>query len=166
MAAQSLVVVCGPPGVGKSTVAGAVADSLDATRLRTDVVRKDVAPDPDYTDEERRRVYDELFARAREPLAEGRSLVLDGTFQYRETRERAAELGAEVGADVQFLRVTCDEETVRRRLGARSGDPSDAVFENYRSIRRNFDPIERDHETVDNSQGIDRTRTQVREVFG
>ena len=35
-----LVVVCGPPGVGKTTVAGMIAERLGAARLRTDVVRE------------------------------------------------------------------------------------------------------------------------------
>ena len=165
MSSRSLVVVCGPPGVGKSTVAEAIADRTGAGRLRTDVVRRDVAPEPDYTDEERRRVYDELFDRASGALADDRRLVLDWTFQYRETRDRAADVATESGADFELVRVTCDEEAVRERLAERTDDPSDAVFENYRVIRRAFDPVGRDHVTVDNSGSLDRTRAAVRDLF-
>ena len=42
LSAPTLVVVCGLPGVGKSTVAGVVSDRLEASRLRTDVVRKEL----------------------------------------------------------------------------------------------------------------------------
>jgi predicted kinase len=165
MSSRSLVVVCGPPGVGKSTVAELIADRTGAARLRTDVVRRDVAPDPDYTDDERRRVYGELFERAGGALADDRWLVLDGTFQYRETRDRAADLAAGFGADFELVRVTCDEQTVRQRLAERTEDPSDAVFENYRAIRRAFDPVRRDHLTVDNSGSLDRTKAAVRDLF-
>jgi len=165
MAGQSLVVVCGPPGVGKSTVAEAVADRLAAERLRTDVVRRDVAPNPSYTDAERRMVYDELFDRGRSVLDEGKSLVLDGTFQYEEARDRAADLAAAFDVDFDVVLVTCDEATVRERLADRTDDPSDAVFENYLAIREAFDPVEREHLTVDNSGSLDRTRRQVRDCF-
>lgn len=165
MAAQSLVVVCGPPGVGKSTVAGLVADRLDAARLRTDVVRRDVVPDPAYTDRERRRVYDELFERARTALTAGKSVVLDGTFQYRSVRDRAAGLAEERDVAFDLVRVTCDEATVRARLAERTDDPSDADFDAYRTIRRAFDPVERDHLTVDNSGSFERTTEQVRDLF-
>lgn len=165
MAAQALVVVCGPPGVGKSTVARTVRDRIDADRLRTDVVRRDVASDPAYTHDERRRVYDELFERARDMLADGRDLVLDGTFQYRETRTRAADLAAAFDADFHLVRVTCAKATVRRRMAERTDGPSDAVFENYEEIRGAFDPIRRDHVTVDNSDSLERTGAQVRGIF-
>ena len=43
------VVVRGLPGVGKSTVAGTVSDRLEACRLRTDVVNKELFDDPAHT---------------------------------------------------------------------------------------------------------------------
>jgi hypothetical protein len=52
-----LVVVCGLPGVGKTTVAGMVADRFGAETLRTDVVREELIAEPTYTDEERDAVY-------------------------------------------------------------------------------------------------------------
>ncbi|MCF2241345.1 AAA family ATPase, partial [Halobacterium salinarum] len=48
-AEQRLVVVCGLPGTGKTTVSGHAAETLDAELLRTDVVRTDLFPEPDYT---------------------------------------------------------------------------------------------------------------------
>jgi shikimate kinase len=35
-----IIVVCGLPGVGKSTVARAIADAVDGEVLRTDVIRQ------------------------------------------------------------------------------------------------------------------------------
>ena len=57
---QWLVALCGLPGVGKSTVAGYVTEQLDAVRLRTDVVRKELFDEPQYTAEETESVYREL----------------------------------------------------------------------------------------------------------
>jgi predicted kinase len=163
--ASDLVVVCGLPGVGKTTVAGAVADQLDARLLRTDVVRKDLFSDPEYTDEEERTVYRELFERARETVADGRPVVLDGTFHREEYRERATVLARALEVDAEMVTVECDTDVVRRRIRAREDDESDADFEVHCMFEETFDPIDRDHLTVDNTEGIDATRSQVDQHF-
>jgi len=163
--ADSLVAVCGLPGVGKTTVAETVADRLDGRLLRTDVVRKELLTDPDYTEAESRMVYGELFDRARETVASGRSAVLDGTFQDADRRDRVAALAGEVGAEFRLVKVECEEAVVRDRIERREGDESDADFEVHRLYRETFDPLERDHVTVDNSDGLAATLRQVDEHF-
>lgn len=157
-----LVVVCGLPGVGKSTVAAEVADRVDGRRLRTDVVRKEILPDPQYTPEETGMVYGELFRRAYEVVGAGTSVVLDGTFKNRTFRRRAAALAEELGVEFLLFHVVCETEVVRERIAAREGDVSDADFEVHTTLREQFEPIEVDHVTVDNSDGLDRTLREVR----
>ncbi len=160
-----LVVVCGPPGVGKSLVARTAAEELGATVLRTDIVRQDLFEDPGYTDEEVRRVYAELRERARERLAAGESVVLDGTYRSVTLRDGVASVAEDVGTPAVFLRVTCPESVVRERIAARTDDPSEAEFEDYRSIAAEFEPLERDHHAIDNSGTVERTERQVREAL-
>ncbi|MFC6734896.1 AAA family ATPase, partial [Halolamina salina] len=83
-----LVLVCGLPGTGKSTVAERIAELLPARMLRTDVVRKELFPEPTYEAEESAAVYDELFDRARDRLDAGEHVVLDATFRRRRLRQR------------------------------------------------------------------------------
>ena len=156
-----LCVVTGLPGVGKTTVSRALADQVDGRLVRTDTVRTDCVSDPQYTPSERAAVYDEVFDRAREALDGGRSVVLDGTFQRRTDRERAAEVAAETGATLGVVAVDCDESTVRDRIAAREHDASDADFAVYREIRAEYDPIRLPHATVDNTGGLDATEAQV-----
>lgn len=160
-----LVVVCGLPGVGKSTVAAAVADRIDGRRLRTDVVRKDILPDPQYTPEETGMVYGELFRRGYETVQAGTSVVFDGTFKNRTFRQRAHALAGELDAEFRLFHVVCDTAVVRERIAAREGDVSDADFEVHTTLREQFEPIELDHVTVDNSDGLDRTLREVRAYF-
>ncbi|NIS34441.1 MAG: AAA family ATPase, partial [Actinobacteria bacterium] len=87
---------CGLPGVGKSTVSKAIAEAVDGEVLRTDVVRQEIVENPVYTAEEKRRVYEELFDRARDHLQGGRTVVLDGTYRRRTYRDRARELAADL----------------------------------------------------------------------
>lgn len=159
-----LVVVCGLPGVGKSTVAEEVAERVDGRRLRTDEVRKEILPDPNYTPEETGMVYGELFRRGHEFLQAGTSVVLDGTFKNRVFRERAAALADDLDVPFRLLKVECDEPVVRRRIEARDGI-SDADFEVHTTLRAEFEPVELDHRTVDNSDGLDRTLREVRAYF-
>ncbi|WP_121820590.1 AAA family ATPase [Halostella salina] len=161
----TLVVVCGPPGVGKTTVSEGIVERLDGELLRTDVVRNDVAPDPEYTPEERRRVYDELFDRGRNLVERGENVVLDGTFQYSDQRDRARALAAELGATFRSVKVECAEPVVRDRIRARENDESDADVEVHELIREQFDPLDGDHVTVDNSETLVHTQRQIDRHF-
>lgn len=160
-----LVVVCGPPGVGKSLAARTAADVVGAGVLRTDVVRQDLFEDPGYTDEEVRRVYAAMRERARERLATGESVVLDGTYRSVALRNAVAETAEALGVPAVFLRVTCPDPVVRERIAARTDDPSEAEFEDYRSIAAEFDPLKRDHHVIDNAGTVERTERQVREAL-
>ncbi|WP_115864844.1 AAA family ATPase [Halorussus litoreus] len=161
----TMVVVCGLPGVGKTTVAEDVAERVDGRLLRTDVVRKDLFPDPEYTDEESQRVYAELFERTRETIRNGKNVVLDGTFREAENRERAVDLSESLDAGFRLVKVECAESVVRERIRRRENDASDADFDVYTMYRDGFDPISADHVVVDNSDGIEETTQQVAEQF-
>lgn len=162
---QNLVVVCGPPGVGKTTVAREVAARNSAVHLRTDTVRTDILDDPEYTTNESWLVYGALLERARAALDAGNSAVLDGTFRRTVHRDRAATLAAKHDASLQLVRVTCEEATVRDRMAAREDDASDADFEIYRRFRDEFEPITRPHHRVDNSGGLDALEAAVDDIF-
>ncbi|WP_267640832.1 AAA family ATPase [Haloarchaeobius amylolyticus] len=160
-----LAVVCGLPGAGKTTVAEDVADRTGGTLLRTDVVRKDLLEDPDYTEVESYMVYEGLFERAKALLDEGETVVLDGTFQRRGDRVRAKAIARLVGARFELVRVVCDEAVVRERIAAREGDESDADFEVHQHFREVFDEVTMDHARVDNSGSLAATEDQVDAVF-
>jgi predicted kinase len=156
-----LVAVCGPPGVGKSLVARTAADAVGGAVLRTDIVRQDLFDDPGYTDREVECVYAEMCDRARERLAAGTSVVLDGTHRSVALREAVAGVGEALERPAVFLRVTCPASAVRDRIAARTDDPSEAEFEDYRAIAAEFEPIERGHHVIDNAGTVERTRQQV-----
>lgn len=156
-----VAVVCGLPGVGKTTVAEHVARRLDADLLRTDVIRKELRPDPEYTDEESRRVYEELLERARQSLDAGRNVVLDGTFHDAEYRKLARNVTNRLDADFTLIRIECESAVARDRIASRTGDESDADVEVHAEFRDQFDAISMDHVTVDNTRGLDRTERQV-----
>jgi hypothetical protein len=158
-----LIITCGLPGTGKSTVARTLAERARFTVISSDIVRKEImglAPeehhyeefdkgiyDPDVTE----RTYAELGRRARALLLESRSVILDASFIRRPHRRAAARLANETGAQFACIVLGLPRETVRRRLDrrlARGVGPSDARWETYVKQRRRYQrpyeiPIER-----------------------
>jgi len=160
-----LLVVCGLPGAGKTTIAEAVADRVDGRLVRTDVVRKELFPDPDYTEAEKLAVYAELLGRGREVVENDETAVLDGTFKEARFREDVVDLAADLGVDFQLVKVECDEAVARRRIRERTDDESDADPDLHSRFRELFDPIECEHVVVDNSADLDATLARVDELF-
>jgi hypothetical protein len=161
----SLVVVCGLPGVGKSRVSRAISERLDATLVRSDVVRKDLVDDPQYTSDETERTYAAVRDRAREHLAAGDRVVLDATYRSQSLRDAIAEMGTDAGAETTFVRVICDTDVVRERIRARTDTVSDATYRNYLELKSEFDDLQRPHVVVDNSGDWAATREQIAEAI-
>jgi len=163
--AGALIVVCGLPGVGKTTVAERVADHVDGEVLRTDVIRKELFDEPAYTGAETETVYAELIDRARGRVADGSPVVLDATFADARFRADARETGERAADGFALVEVKCDERVVERRIERRDGI-SDADFEVHLHFRELFDRIETDHVVVDNSGDQAATFAQVDAAFG
>jgi hypothetical protein len=162
---QRLVAVAGLPGVGKTTVSGAVAERLNATRLRSDVLRKELFSDPTYATAETETVYETLRDRAADRLAAGESVVLDATFREQKRRERVAAVADDHGAAFRLVHVECADSVVRERIASREGDASDADVRVYEELKGEFEPVARAHVRVDNSGTLAETHRQVDRAF-
>jgi aminoglycoside phosphotransferase family enzyme/predicted kinase len=151
-----LLLVAGTVGVGKSTVAAALADAGGALLLSSDRTRKALAglrsearaaaPPGEgiYTDEWSDRTYAALLAHAAPALRAGRTVVLDATWSERRRRSAARELAERSNARAFLLRVDCDEATALARVRARAArrdDPSDAGPEQVAASRACFEPL-------------------------
>lgn len=123
-----LLVVAGPMGVGKSTLAESLAETLGIQYLSTDGIRRGMfgaSRTPAGRDEGiyqstlRDQVYDELFQRAERFLQEGLSVVLDGTFVDRRQRQRCKCEAALHRADFRFCWCRCPLALARQRIAER-----------------------------------------------
>ena len=123
-----IVVICGSPGAGKTTVATRVADRLEACGEPVRLV---------HSDEFSRRTYERLLERVADGPDDVTWLV-DGTFYRREWQEQFRTLG-----DVRFVLVTASLETCLERNRRRE----DAIDEQgVHVVYREFEAPEADLE--------------------
>lgn len=134
----TLTAVGGLSGSGKSTWARAAAPKLGAAPgaviLRTDEIRKRVfgagatepLPAKAYAPEVGARVYELMFEEAKACLKAGRAVVLDAAFLKPEERSAARNVAIAAGVPFDGVWLHAPAEELRRRVGARRGDASDA----------------------------------------
>jgi len=137
-----LVLVGGLPGTGKSTLAGGLADCLDADVLRSDEVRKEQAGLPTdqpapapyrsdlYAPETTEATYGILAQRATIALSLGRTVILDASWTDRHHREMVKDVAARTSSELVELRCVVGDHLANARMATRrwrGGDPSDAT---------------------------------------
>jgi aminoglycoside phosphotransferase family enzyme/predicted kinase len=162
------IVVRGLSGTGKSTLAAALAEKLGALHLQTDLIRKRLFPSAGaatygqgcYTSAARKLVYDALFAQAREALAQGRPVVLDGTFLSTCSRQTAADLAEKHGTTAAILTCVCPQDVAAERLTARASQhatASDATLatRHHQAGEEEPDPVGISSVPVDTTQSLD-----------
>lgn len=135
------LVLGGLSGTGKSHLAGALQRDTDWEWLRTDLERKqlfglapterlDAAGQAElYAPGVSKRVYAAVIERAKRAWADGRSVILDGTYLRRARRDELRAAAREAGVDAALVWLECPDAVIRKRLAERrrrDDDPSDA----------------------------------------
>jgi uncharacterized protein len=150
----TLVIVGGPPGVGKTTVAAGLAEALGWTVIRSDVVRREVVGaerwggSPEwvasrFSPQVTQATYREMVRRARRLLDEGASSIIDATWATEAVRGLAWHAAHDTGS--AFVALHCRaprrvaENRVARRIAA-GADISTATVAIVRRIAATFAP--------------------------
>jgi predicted kinase len=162
-----LIIVCGLPGSGKTTLAEAISKKLPAAHVSSDVTRKSMFPSPKYSEEEKAAVYGRMAEEAAELLRQKKDVVADATFYRASERQRFLTLASDAGTEAFILRTVLSEDETRKRLARRKkGGPSDADFSVYFKVKGLFEDVTERHLVVDSSMNErDKVRI-VREFVG
>ncbi|HWP58433.1 MAG TPA: AAA family ATPase [Candidatus Acidoferrales bacterium] len=154
--AAALVIVCGLPGTGKSTLAQLIRDRTGFSLLSSDVTRKRLAGvqatapadapfgtgiyRADFTD----RTYRALLSSAEESLVEQQGVIVDATFKDAKHRQFFLDMAARLAKPLVVIECRAAEAKILERLRQRERDPqstSDATPEIYRGLRDEFMPL-------------------------
>lgn len=144
-----IVIVCGLPGIGKTTFAKKLAPLINATVLSTDKIRKELIALPTYEKEERKLIYDVMILLARYLHDSGTNCILDATFNREESRtEVKKKLGIQ---DREFfvIECVCPENIIISRLKERKNNYSDAGVEVYQKMKKIYEHVKGKHIAID-----------------
>ncbi|MGY1839005.1 MULTISPECIES: AAA family ATPase [unclassified Modestobacter] len=152
-----LIVIGGLPGVGKTTLARAVAAALPAAHLRIDafeaaLVRQQLVAGPDDVGA---HGYDLALAAADTCLAAGTDVVVDAVFDVAAARRPFRDLAARHGTPVYWVRSICtDPAEHRRRVEQRVADLPGHTVPTWAQVRaRRVDQWHERHTVVDTAVG-------------
>jgi aminoglycoside phosphotransferase family enzyme/predicted kinase len=168
-----LVAIGGLSGTGKSTLAAALAPSLGARVLRSDVIRKRLfgvmpetqLPTSAYKLRVSRRVYQTLRRKAADVLAAGYSVIIDAVSLKASERQSFTAVAEAAGVPFAGVWLAAPAATMDRRLRSRRHDASDASPEVLAQQLRQ-DPGTIDWVRIDAGTGPANCLSAVRSALG
>jgi predicted kinase len=152
-----LIIICGLPGSGKSSLARKLKTQLPAAYLNSDIVRKQIFKKPQYTPEEKKQVYDEVVNQAEKMLLKKKNVIVDATFYTKKYRQLVVGTARDTGSRYCILLCKLPEDITKSRLEMREKSQravSDANYEIYLKLKEKFEPIEGDFLEIDCSMPI------------
>ncbi|HEX3244696.1 MAG TPA: ATP-binding protein [Chloroflexota bacterium] len=146
----TLLLLIGPPGTGKSTIARRIRAATGADIVQTDALRKVLVAQPTYRPSESAWIHRVAQQRLRQKLSRGHDVIFDATNLRKVHRKVLQNLADMVGARMLALVVWAPESVIRQRLLHRQEvpdltDKSDANWAVYQHLIASFEPLDGPH---------------------
>jgi predicted kinase len=147
-----VIIVCGLPGVGKTTLVKDLAPRMRAVILSTDKIRKELISRPKYDWKERKLIYDILILFAKYLGKAGGNCILDATLIKKRSRQEIKKELDLITKDIHIIECVCPEDIIIKRLRRRRNNYSDADISVYKKMKKIYEPVKEKHITVDTSK--------------
>ena len=151
MARPGLIVVCGLPGTGKSTVAIPLARELHAAYLRIDTIEQAIADSGELAARPRAAGYMVGYALAREQLGLDVTVVAECVNPLRITRDAWREVGETHGEWLLEVELVCsDQHEHRSRVEQRTVNIPGLNLPTWQEVAdREYESWDRGHLVID-----------------
>lgn len=146
-----ILIICGLPGVGKTTLANSIAPLIQATILSTDKIRKELFLQPSYSKRERELVYDVMILIAKYLHKSNINCILDATFNLEKSRQEIKKTLKLSKNEFFIVECSCPELLVQSRLKNRKDEYSDADFSIYKKMQKIYEPVKMNHFDINSS---------------
>jgi predicted kinase len=146
-----LIVFSGLPGTGKTTLAQALARTLNASYLRIDTIEDQLLADGCDVLVTSGTGYRVAYAMAEDNLRLGRTVIADSVNPIKLTRKAWRDVGRRSGSIVVDVQVICSDKTQHRyRIEARNPDTRGSNW--LEIINRDLDAVDQATIVIDTAR--------------
>jgi predicted kinase len=146
-----LIIVCGVPGAGKSTLARHAVDRWNAVIFASESFASELGPvarnaSGDLTPEAIAHAYSAMAMAAKRALQASTLVLTIGSFRAQEHRRRFRDMATGIGAQVTIVRISCSAEIAADRVLARRAEgengPNEAAIRHISAELDRADDVE------------------------
>jgi predicted kinase len=164
MDTSKLVMVVGLPGTGKSTFSRALAASIGAHHLNSDVVRTELDLRGKYSPKDKAKVYQALKEQTGRLLNAGSTVIVDATLYLEKLRQPYTELAQQLGCPTLWIELHARTETIKERVSEKR-PYSEADLAVHQKIKSLYEPLQEHHLSLETDDVSLETLVNMAEKF-
>lgn len=146
-----LIIICGLPAVGKTTLARALARQTGAVHVRVDTIEQAIVRSGLATQPLGPAGYVVAYAVAEEHLRQGLTVIAESVNPLAVTRDAWRDVAIRAAVPVVEVEIVCSDAAQHRyRAQERTVDIPDLVLPSWGAIAgREYEPWQREHVVID-----------------